>query len=42
MKLEKKHGLERYLYFLVCDDDNFLSQLYEGYDFMNEVIKKQD
>ena len=31
-------GLERYLYFLVCDDKEFLEELYEGDIFMSELM----
>ncbi len=31
-------GLERYLYFLVCDDRKFLEELYEGDIFMSELM----
>ena len=31
-------GLERYLYFLVCDDKEFLKELYEGDIFMSELM----
>ena len=39
-EIVEKQGLERYLYFFVCDDEEFLKELYEGDVFMNEVIRK--
>ena len=39
-EIMKIQGLEKYLYFLICDDENFLKELYKGDTFMEELMNE--